>query len=107
MPYRNYSLIDKRLAVGAAPFEPSELVGMFDAILDCQMERLQRPELMRQHGFRYHHLPMGDGVPFGDTPAFIRAVDWVTQQRVEGKRCLIHCLAGVNRSVVVAAGVLM
>jgi len=65
-----------------------------------------RPSVRRKVGGLWLHVPIWDGEM--ENPTGVRAAARTVAERVEaGKRVLVHCWAGLNRSGVVSARALM
>ncbi len=105
--YLDYNKIDPLLAVGADPGNPHRLVGYFDVVVDCQVDRNSRAEEMTQLGIEYRRLPFVDGGKLPTPQEMSETVSWLIEQRRLGKRCLIHCTAGLSRSPLIAAALLV
>lgn len=96
------SRIHNKLYVGSFP--PAQLkTSGFDAVVLCAQEKQNvRPDILTIR------VPFDDGpLPKRDYQRAVKAAMTVTKLRKEGKRVLVTCHMGVNRSAFVAALSLM
>lgn len=107
--YTNYSWITDQLAVGGIVEQVDELP--FDAILSLEVfAPLAIAALARSHRLEYAWEPIYDAVarPQDELVGqFDAAADRLDAWLRQGKRALVHCYAGVSRSVTAATWYLM
>lgn len=101
MPYTDYNWIDQRLAVGGRIEEYADLP--FDAIVCLQTEGAQDehrlPGAAELGDVVYQWLPMTDGPTDGCLEHFGQVAALIEAWHSQDKRVLVHCWAGVSRSV--------
>ncbi|MFC1908876.1 dual specificity protein phosphatase family protein [Chloroflexota bacterium] len=76
------------------------------AILDLREEDTDNPQLLKQYGIRFYHLPMRDLFALSQAQ-LEEGTRWVMNQLQADRRTLVHCRAGTGRSVFVICSVLM
>lgn len=102
MQYTNFDWIEQGLAVGGLVSEPEELP--FDAILSMTPDAptTVRP-LVTGGDIEYRWFPIIDGYSHEEHDEIVNrynlAVAQLDQWLRDGKRVLVHCHAGVSRSV--------
>lgn len=102
MPYSNYNWITENLAIGGVVSEPDEFP--FDAILSLMTEAPAGMwELARSGRVEYAWFSIIDGYSYEEHDAIVRRFDDAAAQidawLRAGKRVLVHCYAGISRSV--------
>lgn len=102
MPYTNFNWITDRLAIGGVVSEEAALP--FDAVLSLMTEApIGMWELARSGQVDYAWVSIIDGYSYEEHDEIVRRFDAAAAQidtwLVEGKRVLVHCFAGVSRSV--------
>ncbi len=110
MPYTNYNWIRDGLAIGGLVSEPEELP--FDAILSMETGApIVLRELVTSGRIDYQWRSIIDGYCWEEHDEIIRRFDEAAEQLQEwltgGKRVLVHCVAGVSRSVTAVVWYLM
>ena len=93
----NYSYILPRfLAQGSRPENHSRLYHVFDTVVLCAMEDQDIP----LPGVEVIHVPLDDGPPppRGDVAMAWQAAKTVAKRTRQGKRVLVTCHMGLNRS---------
>jgi hypothetical protein len=102
MPYTNFNWITDKLAIGGVVSEPEALP--FDAILSLMTEAPAAVrEIVRSGTVEYAWFSIVDGYSFEEHDEIVRRFDAAAAQidrwLSTGKRVLVHCYAGVSRSV--------
>jgi protein-tyrosine phosphatase len=110
MAYTDFNWIDDRLAIGAIVSEPEELP--FDAILSMETHAPATvAEIVRSGRVDYQWRSIVDGYSWEANDEIVRRFDAAAKQirswLESGKRVLVHCTAGVSRSVSAVAWYLM
>jgi hypothetical protein len=105
MPYTNYNWITDRLAIGGVVSDPEALP--FDAILSLMTEAPAGMwELARSGNVEYAWFSIIDGYCHEEHDEIVQRFDAAAAQIHEwlsaGKRVLVHCYAGISRSVTAA-----
>jgi putative hydrolase of the HAD superfamily len=77
-----------------------------DAVVDLRAEESDDPNLLRQHGLSFLHLPITDCDPLTHDQMH-EGSNWIARERREGRTVLVHCQHGRGRSVVLLAAVLI
>lgn len=102
MLYSNYNWINDRIAIGGMVSEPEDLP--FDAILSLVTDAppsVRDLVLSGRVDYQWHSII--DGYSFEENDEIVRrfnaAVDQLHEWLSEGKRVLVHCVAGISRSV--------
>lgn len=103
MPYTDFNWITDRFAVGAIVSEPEEAFP-FDAVISLETHApATLRELALSADIEYRWYSIIDGYSWEGHDGIIRRFDAAARQindwLTEGKRVLIHCTAGVSRSV--------
>ena len=105
----DYDWITPEIAVGAQfpAGRAAELAQAgIDSVLDLRAEAQPDVEVIANHGLRVLHIPVADG----DAPSaeqMWQAVGWVEGELAQERSVLVHCRAGLGRSVLVVCAVLM
>jgi HAD superfamily hydrolase (TIGR01509 family) len=77
-----------------------------DSVVDLRAEESDDPDFLNRHGLRFLHLPMTDCDPL--TQEQMREGSrWVAEERLAGRKVLVHCQHGRGRSIMLVAAVLM
>jgi protein-tyrosine phosphatase len=102
MPYTDYNWIHDRLAIGAMLSEPEDLP--FDTILSMETHAPATVRgLVRSGNVEYRWLSIVDGYSWETDEEIVRrfddAADQLHEWLTDDKRVLVHCTAGVSRSV--------
>lgn len=102
MPYTDYTWITDRLAVGAWISEPEDLP--FDAILSMETHSpLALRDWLRSGQVEYRWHSIQDVDPREEHDEIVRRFDaaaaLIDEWSRDGKRVLVHCYAGLSRSV--------
>lgn len=102
MLYTDFNWIDDRLAVGAIVSEAEELP--FDAILSMETHAPATvAEIVRAGRVDYQWRSIVDGYSWEANDEIVRRFDAAAEQIHDwleaGRRVLVHCTAGVSRSV--------
>ncbi len=96
------------LAIGSQvlPDEwPALAAAGIGAVVDCRLEARDPVDLLHSLDIAFLHLPTLDAGNF--TLSMVAdGVDWIEQQRANGRRTLVHCRSGKGRSVLIGAAVL-
>jgi protein-tyrosine phosphatase len=101
----NFDWINDQLAIGGRwPVEAVEELVRRErvrAIVDLRIEEQDDEALLRRHGIELLHLPTQDTFAIS-MDMLDQGVGWVRERLDRGERVLIHCQAGVGRSVLLA-----
>jgi hypothetical protein len=101
MPYTNFNWIDENLAIGGRVDDYTDLP--FDAVLCVQMggdgDDLVPPTETTLASLEHAWVPMTDGPTEGCLDRFEQTAVLLEGWHGQGKRVLVHCYAGVSRSV--------
>ena len=102
MPYTDYNWIDDRLAIGGLVSESEELP--FEAILSMETGApIVLRDLVTSGRVDYQWRSIIDGYCWEEHDEIVRRFDGAAEQLHQwlsgGKRVLVHCVAGVSRSV--------
>lgn len=103
MPYTDYNWVVERLAIGGFILEPAEALP-FDAILSMETAAPTfLRDLVRSGHVDYQWRSIIDGICDEENDEIVRRFDDAAAQihawLQDGKRVLVHCYAGVSRSV--------
>lgn len=96
--------IAPKLWIGAAPPQGTSVRDEgFESLVLCAVE-WQPPE-DRYPGVEVHHAPFRDchGVTRDEVATALQAADWTARRISEGRRTLVTCMAGRNRSGLVCS----
>lgn len=111
LPWRrpNFVWITPALAQGAR-FRPSQVEALARAgigsVLDLREEDRDDESALAAHGIRFRHLPLVDLQP--PTQEQLEAASsWVLEEMAADRKVLVHCRAGVGRSIAVVSAVLL
>src|SRR5579872_950655 len=110
MPYTDFNWITDRLAVGGFISEPDDLP--FDAVLSLETHSpVALAELVRSGRVDYRWLSIVDGHSWEPRDSIVQrfneASELIDSWLKEGKCVLVHCHAGVSRSVTAVTWYLM
>jgi protein-tyrosine phosphatase len=111
LPWRrpDFVWITPSLAQGAR-FRPSQVEALARAgigsVLDLRKEDRDDESVLAAHGIHYRHLPLVDLQP--PTQKQLEAASsWVLEEMAADRKVLVHCRAGVGRSIAVVSAVLL
>jgi protein-tyrosine phosphatase len=100
----NANEVAKNLWVGGVPANPAEVDKRFDAIVLAAREF---QDVFPEHKFPntvVFHVPLQDGKPNNHEKAMaLRAAIQVFELNKDGRKVLVTCAKGVNRSALIAA----
>jgi len=110
MAYSDFNWITDRLAVGGFVFESDDLP--FDAVLSMETQApVALRDLVRSGRVDYRWLSIVDGHSWETREVIVRrfnqASELIHDWLGDGKRVLVHCHAGVSRSVTAVTWYLM
>jgi len=95
------SQIDHRIFIGGAAAasdlakdNPSKITAVLN--VHSQPDEHQNPDIV------YMHVPFDDGSPIPQR-AFVKCLGWLKHMYEQGHTILIHCAAGISRSVIITA----
>lgn len=99
-----FSQIEDNLWMGGCPVSGIRLDQYFDVILNlycCEPYRVDREKVL------YREAPLDDWREIPPLDTIVGLAEWVSDRLNEGKRVLVHCQAGLNRSGLITAFTLM
>jgi protein-tyrosine phosphatase len=95
------SQISHRLWVGGKK-AASDLVGYNPAGITAVLNVNQAPDEKQSHDIIYMHIPFDDGEAI-PPKQFVKCLGWLKFMYENGHTILIHCAAGISRSVTITA----